>query len=283
MKILYIVLFIADLLLIQKVESIDEQVKIGQANLQLLGVIFSMIILFLVGYHFYYFQKQKRIQLVSEKHLKEALKLVLAKKKQQEQNLSVYKDLYDSIDSQLTFIISSLEDLKYYLKDENLEAYNKTDSVSLLARNTTFGLRDMIWAVNKDFIVFDDLKSRLYNFVDSMNLLSENIGFSFLIDEELLQTKIDSSDGINLYRIIQDGIKNSLKHIQVTYITVAISQLKKSFQLTIKDNGVNTDSDQYQQNNEINNIKRRAETLGARLTITSCPEQGVLISMVFKK
>lgn len=283
MKITYIIFLVADLLSIQKAKSIEEQVQVEQANIQLLGVIFSMIILFLIGYHFYYLQKQKRIQLVSENYLKEALKLIMVQKRQQTQSLSIYKDLNDSIGSQLTFIISSVENLKYYLKDENPEVYNKIDSISLFARNTTLGLRDTIWAVNKDFVVFDDLKSRIYNFVDTMNFLSENISFSLLIDEELLQTKINSFDGINLYRIIQDGIKNSLKHTHVTHISVAINQLKKNFRVTIKDNGINTDSYQHQQNNEIDNIKRRAEIVDAALTITSCQDKGLLVSIVFKK
>lgn len=283
MKTSYIILFAADLLLIQKAESIDEQVNTGQANLQLLGVIFSMVILFLVGYHFYYLQRQRRAQLVSENYLKEALKTVIAQRKHQEQNLNVYKDLHDSIGSQLTSIISSVENLKYLLKDESPEVSNKIDSISQFARNTTFGLHDTIWAINKEFILFEDIKARIYNFVDTMNILSENSNFSFLIEKELLQTKINSSDGINLYRIIQDGIKNSVKHTEITSIAIAISPFKKGFQVTIKDNGINTDSFQYQHNNEMDTIKRRAEIVGATLTITSCPEKGLLIAILFKE
>lgn len=283
MKITYIIFFITDLLVIQKAESIEQQVVNAQENIQLLGVIFVLIVMFLVGCHFYYLQKQRKAKLESENYLKEAIEIMIAQRRLQEQNLSVYKDLHDSIGSQLTFIISSVENLKYYLKDENPEVYNKIDAISLFARNTTFGLRDTIWAVNKDFVVFEDLKSRVYNFVDRINILSDNISFSLLIDDELLQTKINSSDGINLYRMIQDGIKNSIKHTQVTRISVTINQLKKAYQVTIKDNGINTDSYQFQQNNEIDNIRRRAEMVGASFTITSCPENGTLVSIVFKE
>ncbi|HUH52416.1 MAG TPA: ATP-binding protein [Flavobacterium sp.] len=269
--------------MIQKAESIEQQVVNAQENIQLLGVIFVLIVMFLVGCHFYYLQKQRKAKLESENYLKEAIEIMIAQRRLQEQNLSVYKDLHDSIGSQLTFIISSVENLKYYLKDENPEVYNKIDAISLFARNTTFGLRDTIWAVNKDFVVFEDLKSRVYNFVDRINILSDNISFSLLIDDELLQTKINSSDGINLYRMIQDGIKNSIKHTQVTRISVTINQLKKAYQVTIKDNGINTDSYQFQQNNEIDNIRRRAEMVGASFTITSCPENGTLVSIVFKE
>ena len=89
MKITYIIFFITDLLVIQKAESIEQQVVNAQENIQLLGVIFVLIVMFLVGCHFYYLQKQRKAKLESENYLKEAIEIMIAQRRLQEQNLSV--------------------------------------------------------------------------------------------------------------------------------------------------------------------------------------------------
>jgi Signal transduction histidine kinase len=54
--------------------------------------------------------------------------------------------------------------------------------------------------------------------------------------------KLCHTDQINIYRIIQEAIHNSVKHAQATEITVSVSQTDSALEVTIKDNGTGNTS-----------------------------------------
>ena len=80
----------------------------------------------------------------------------------QEQRLRISRDLHDNIGSQLTFIISSIDNLKFVTKDVNEKLKDKLSSISSFTSDTIFQLRDTIWAMNKSEITIEDLHARIY-------------------------------------------------------------------------------------------------------------------------
>jgi|ADGO01.1.fsa_nt_gi Signal transduction histidine kinase, glucose-6-phosphate specific len=79
--------------------------------------------------------------------------------------------------------------------------------------------------MNKDYISFEDLKIRLNNFIDKTESLITEIDFSFYIDKNLMERSMSAFEGINIYRIVQEGINNAIKHAQANQISVKIQQL----------------------------------------------------------
>lgn len=62
-------------------------------------------------------QKMKTLQL-QKNELKDALLKIETQNRLQEQRLQISRDLHDNIGAQLTFIISSVDSLKYAFADE---------------------------------------------------------------------------------------------------------------------------------------------------------------------
>lgn len=71
------------------------------------------------------------MQLEKELALKEELYQSKTKNKLQEQRLEISRDLHDNIGSQLTFIISSLDNLKFISKTKNSKILIKLEEIEL--------------------------------------------------------------------------------------------------------------------------------------------------------
>src|SRR5690606_39301400 len=170
------------------------------------------LVLSLFGYLLYNQQKHKNLQLKKESELKEALVKIETQNKLQEQRLRISRDLHDNIGAQLTFIISSLDNLKYGFKlPDNLN--DKLKYITAFTSSTIYELRDTIWAMNKTEITFEDLQSRLSNYIDKAHVFEGKINFTFQVDKDVdIKRKFNSMEGVNIHRVIQEAIHNSIKH-----------------------------------------------------------------------
>lgn len=268
-------------ILVQRAEIAEKQLQIEKKNLQIMGVIFLLIIFVLVGIQFYNRQVQKNAQLKKENQLKDALAKIEIQNRLQDQRLRISRDLHDNIGSQLTFIISSIDNLKYQLKDQNPKIETKLNEINSFTRNTIVELRDTIWAMNKDYISYEDLKIRLNNFIEKAESLVSEIDFSFFIDETLMGLQMNTFEGINIYRIIQEGINNAIKHAQATQISVRINKLNNTVKISVEDNGKGFDVEANSQGNGLANIRKRLEDISGTMTVASAPGKGTKLYVIY--
>ncbi len=88
----------------------------------------------------------------------------------------------------------------------------------------------------------------------------------------------------SIYRIVQEGLGNIVKHAQATQATVTLSRLDDGLQLTIVDNGRGFDANELptwqaqRQCSGILNMKERAGILGGQFTLTSAPGEGTRLT-----
>ncbi len=257
----------------------ETELKVKKKNYLIFGSFGLTLLLGLLGYLFYNQQKLKNRQLKKENELKTALVKIETQNKLQEQRLRISRDLHDNIGSQLTFIISSIDNLKYKLEEG--ETVEKLSKISGFTTNTIYELRDTIWAMNKNDITFGDLQSRISNFIDQAKIASENTEFTFTISENIKQVyKFTSIQGMNLYRIIQEGVNNASKYAKATKISVSIIEENSNYRILIKDNGKGFNLATEPLGNGISNIKKRSKELSVEVRIDSVINEGTSISLL---
>ncbi len=267
-------------ILSQRADLAEKELSLNKKNTQLLGLGILAIVISLLGYLFYNQQKLKNRQLQKENELKDALIKIETQNRLQEQRLRISRDLHDNIGAQLTFIISSLDNLKYGFKlPEKLN--DKLKYISEFTTTTIYELRDTIWAMNKSEISFEDLQIRISNFIDKADVASKDVKFKFSIDSGIHQkTTLSSIIGMNIYRITQEAINNAIKYAEANTISVNIHNLNDTIKIEIKDDGKGFDLTKVELGNGINNMKKRAEEIGGKLTIESVINQGSTISLL---
>lgn len=251
------------------------ETKNKSTAITILIILVSCIIL--VSALLYRQQRIKNKQIIKENQLKEALLEIENQNKLQEQRIIIARDLHDNIGAQLTFIISSIDNLKYFDLAKN-QILSKYDQISGFTKNTITELRDTIWAMNKNEINWEDLEIRINNFINQAQIATKGITFKIENNSNTgSNLKFSSLQGMNLYRIIQETINNAIKHANCSVITLQIDWQKPIFKLAIKDNGIGYNQEVNLEGNGINNIKKRAEEIEGVLTIFSKQNEGTKI------
>ena len=242
----------------------------------LIVVLVLIIFIALSAYLLYRQQKLKNTQLTQENELKVVIAQVETQNKLQEQRLTISRDLHDNIGSQLTFIISSVDNIRYAFDLKNSKLDAKLQNISSFSRETIVELRDTIWAMNNDEIPTEALLARIGNFVKQAEKAKEQINFSYSVDEVLKNYKFSSIVGVNLYRIIQEAVNNAIKHANPTAIKVMLSKTDQNFQIQISDNGRGFSKDEIVIGNGFANMEKRISDLGGDLEIVTSSEGTVV-------
>lgn len=266
----------------QKVKITEQELK-NKARTNSLIVVSAILLLVLVsGYFIYHQQKLKQQRLIEENRLKDELARIKLQNELHEERLRISRDLHDNIGSQLTFIISSVDNMKYLFKTTDEKLNNKLLDISSFTRTTITQLRDTIWALNKEQISFDDLASRLQKYIETAKLAQEQISFEF---ENLLKSNflLNTIQGVNCHRIVQEAINNSIKYSAATKVKLSISETNNNIIIQITDDGIGFEINKISLGNGLQNMKNRADKVKAAIKFDSAPENGTTITLTLQK
>lgn len=266
--------------ILEQQSQIDkQQIEINQKNIQLLSLGSTAAILLLIGFLIFNYLRQRNKQLKKEHQLKDAMSKIETQEKLQKQRYQISRDLHDNIGAQLTFIISSIDNLKYGFQLES-PLIHRLKKITDFTSSTIRDLRDTIWAMNKDAIDFSDLKQRIHNFTCSAQDSSENIEFDFTIGSELHRNySLSSIQGMNIYRITQEAVNNALKYSEAKKIKISIHKNNNTLLFKTSDNGKGFDINTAKLSHGLHNMQKRAAEIGAELNINSIINQGTFVTL----
>lgn len=236
-----------------------------------------------VGYLIFRQQKLKNKQQEQEFQLRTAIAQIETQNQLQEQRLSISRDLHDNIGAQLTFVISSVDNLKFGNRITDEKVTSQLTKISDFTKSTIVELRDTIWAMNTSEFTFDDLRSRIFNFIEKAKSAKEDIDFVFQVDENLKDRKFSSIIGINLYRTMQEAVNNAVKYADATAISLSVQDSGNGIRIEIRDNGKGFDPENTDRGNGLYNMKKRIEEVGGQLEISSAIGQGTAIRILLSK
>jgi signal transduction histidine kinase len=262
-------------------ELIKKEAEVKEKNNTITILAITAIGVMLICFLIYKNQKAKISQQKQAFALKEALTEVETQNKLQDQRLAISKDLHDNIGAQLTFIISSVETAQYITGVANTKIGDKLTSITNFAKETIVELRDTIWAMNAEQLQFEDLKTRIFNFIEKAKLAKEEVQFSFDIDANVKNKKMSSLVAMNVYRTIQEAVNNTLKYATATEIKIQITQQNKQFLVTVNDNGKGFDSQTIEKGNGLQNMQKRIESIGGNFQLQSEIGKGTQIKFTF--
>jgi len=133
-------------------QLLESKASVAQKKVLLLGIGSLFLFSVLIGYLVYFRQKSRATQLEKEVALQTALTAIHVQNKLQEQRIAISRDLHDNIGSQLTFIISSVENIKYFIGDKNDKVFGRLSKIGDFTKETISELRYTIWTMNKEAI-----------------------------------------------------------------------------------------------------------------------------------
>ncbi len=277
----------------QRAQLAEKDLEVRRKNTLIYGGFGLALLLGVVGYLFNKQQKLKNRQLKKEAELQTALSKIETQNKLQEQRLRISRDLHDNIGSQLTFVTSSIDNLKYALEGSNEKVTQKLGNISEFTTQTIYELRDTIWAMNKSKIKAEDLQVRIANLIEKAGKATQGVSFAFNVGEGVSEKVFSSVQGMNMYRIIQEAVNNSLKYAKAKNISVHIEKTSETppeessnfkaqhLKIKIQDDGVGFKPASIKAGNGLANIKKRTRDMEGIVTIVSEEGKGTTVAVIF--
>lgn len=191
----------------------------------------------------------------------------------------ISRDLHDNVGAQLSYIISNID---YIVETQNKDE-NRLDDVVDTAKMAILNLRETIWAINNEQITVEDFydrfklyaTSQIKNRSDVHLVFSENIVYNHLLNP---------NQALNLYRICQEALTNTLKYAHASTVEVFIKANDNPyFQFYLKDNGIGF---HLTENTEggygLKNMKARAQEIGAGFHLHSEKGKGTTVEIIIE-
>lgn len=211
-----------------------------------------MALALLGGLLYLYYTIRRKIEV--QETQKRYSKLLL--ETQEEERQRIAKELHDSIGQNVLFIKNQI---KKIFADTQPQLSSSVD-----------GILENVRCISKDLYP-NELEH--YGLENAVELLAQQVSKEFGIFVSCDLTGIDACINknikINLYRIIQEFINNSLKHAQSKAIRITSQRDGKSLEMILQDNGVGFDSEHIKQKSNrsfgLLNIQERINMLGGKL------------------
>jgi PAS domain S-box-containing protein len=201
-------------------------------------------------------------------------------KSQEDERYEIGGELHDNVCQILAATQITLGALKKFSSEANLEYFNQCQEYLSLASKEIRGLSHQLAPV-----FFDDKSIRetfnmlLTNFnTDNKYKIAQN--YSPALDEHSLSKEIQ----LNLYRILQEQLRNIAKHSFANNIEVSIQIEDAIIQLKIIDDGIGFNVNSARSGIGLANMKRRVELFSGKINIESSYNNGcaVKIEIPFK-
>ncbi len=259
-------------------QILQHQAEVKQKNTWLLLISSFVIIGLILFRNFRAKAKLQKEQLELENKLLEEQ----SNYKIQEQRLEISRELHDNVGSQLTFIISILDNLKNSSVQFDDAIDKKINTLTNFANKSISELRDTIWVLNSKQLRLSELKSRMLNFIKDAGESVDTIRFQFGFDIHN-DVQLSSKQAINLYRILQEIVNNAIKHANAKDISVSISQIENELQIKISDNGIGFDYESKKKKSfGLTNIQNRVQEINGNLEVESNQTKGTNYSIKVK-
>nr|MCU0386329.1 sensor histidine kinase [Flavihumibacter sp.] len=256
-------------------ERKEQQIKVlnKQRVIQRLGLIASvlgLLIMMVVAYTIYKSRKQKEEKLRTESAFQLQLKEAEARNAMQQERLRISRELHDNIGSYLTFIKASVEQA-----DEGSTPSVPLQDIRQLTDETIAELRKTVWLMNNPEVQLSAFNSKL---IDYYKKIAQVKVLPVAGNPELV---LGNQIATHLFRIIQEGVTNALKHASSSLVIVHLEAENGLLKASISDSGTGMDTSNENMGSGLRNLRDRVKELNGTLEIQSEKGNGTRLTIQF--
>lgn len=184
---------------------------------------------------------------------------------QENEKTRIAEDLHDNIGASLSALKLRIEAISEDSTDAKSSALAK-ESNQLL--DTVIGdLRIIVRNQASKYLINNGFNNELNRFKNQFSS-NKKINFQFTVSEHL--PSLDNSLGVNLFRIIQELVNNSVKHSNCTSIVLSIFKSENKIVMKYEDNGKGFDPEEENQKGMgLSNINARVKLFNGKYEVES--------------
>jgi PAS domain S-box-containing protein len=197
-------------------------------------------------------------------------------KTQEDERYEIGCELHDNVCQILAAAKMSLGMMKSSLMPSAIESYNSSCESILLA---TKEIRNLSHRLAPAFFDNTKLDAAFESLLRTFNL-DEMYNISINFDKHSQEVEISQDVQLNLYRILQEQLRNIMEHANCTDIEVNVFISNNNLQMKIADNGVGFNVNEVRYGIGMANMKRRADLFSGQMFVNSSPGKGCELMIV---
>lgn len=253
----------------------------GETEIIIYTILISLIMLiFIAGIVSFLFQYRKRRaeyelekKMTDEQHAKELLSTQLEIQQQTMQDLG--REIHDNVGQKLT--LASIYAQQLAFENKYPDVNEKIATIGSIINASLSELRSLSRTLTSDYIQRTELTELIRTECERVNALGK-----CKVKYQLAQVKIplDETRKKIVLRIVQEFLQNSLKHAQCTNIAVLVEYTEGKLKIIARDDGAGFDTGEEFSGIGLENMRRRADLIGAQFALTSRLKEGTEINFI---
>lgn len=256
----------------------QQQNKINRKNLLISSISATVILLAALSFVIYRHSRQKQTAII--KSLKQENTISILKgvvQGEENERIRLARDLHDGIGGMLSATKMRFMALRHDNDDlvrspRYLEAMDLLDTMGDEIRKTSHNLMPEV-------LLKQDLAEALRSYCNNIQA-----GTSLHIDFQSFGSfnELPNDFKLNIYRIIQELLKNILQHAQATYVVVQLMMMEAYMTISVEDNGIGFDTSETKDGIGLHNLKTRILSQEGHYTLKSEKGKGTMVYIEFE-
>ena len=199
-----------------------------------------------------------------------------------EEHNRLAREIHDTLAQTFTGILLQLNNAQYFAPQDSARAWDIIEQVKILARAGLAEARRSVWSLHPDADEYRDLAGSLQRSLTQLTLNTDlQANLTIVGTPQLVPPDI----GMNLLRIGQEAITNTLRHAQAQILQIELTFTTDAIALHIRDDGQGFNPHRQRDHGGFGmlGMQQRCERLGGQFTLCSQPRQGtdILIQIPF--
>jgi|GEM_PF-4144083 len=196
----------------------------------------------------------------------------------EEERHRIAADMHDDLGTDLTNLVLTTQ----RMVQQNEVNRQELEKIGGRASDLIDKLSQIIWAMNPAYDYLPNLTAYISRFVAKQSELN-NLTFRVSKSEEIPPARVGASLRRNIFLILKEALNNAIRHGHASDISLGFNYSGNTLIISLSDNGVGfSTSVHLNSGNGISNLKKRAASIGADLSIISSPGKGTEIIIVVK-
>jgi ligand-binding sensor domain-containing protein/two-component sensor histidine kinase len=190
----------------------------------------------------------------------------------------IARDLHDDMGSTLSTINILSEMAKMKVENDSSATRSYLNKISDNSSRMMEAMDDIVWSINPMNDSMQKITARMREFAASV-LEAKNIEYSFRVDEEVKDIKLNMEERRDFFLIFKEAVNNLAKYSNCRHAHIEVSVHKSKLYMKIQDDGTGFDVNGADNGNGLINMRKRAGSLRGALSIESQNGVGTKIQL----
>jgi signal transduction histidine kinase len=194
----------------------------------------------------------------------------------------IARDLHDDMGSTLSTINILSEMAKFKIEKDTTVTKEYITKISDNSHRMMEAMDDIVWSINPMNDNMQKITARMREYATSL-LEAKDIEYTFHVDEAVKRVKLDMEARRDFFLIFKEAVNNLVIYSQCTHAHIKIETYEYTMVMKIQDDGVGFNVAEADSGNGLSNMKKRAQSLNAKLSIKSKSGVGtkIILEVIF--